>query len=128
VEQVHAAVGESGALIVCVHFEAAQAHVYLAAEESARDLVAKSIQTAGPAVEVTASDVKRLRRGELVSRRETGPTKATEVQNRFPGAERENGPARLPHRRIGFVLNWKSAPKLLFVPVLFVSDRCQSPE
>jgi hypothetical protein len=60
IDDIHSAVGASGAIVVRLHFEAGQTQVYVAADEAARDHVVKAIKASGPAEEVSHSDATKL--------------------------------------------------------------------
>ena len=59
-DELQNAVGQAGGMIVRLHFEAGETHVYFASEKSAAAKVAKAIKGARIPKEVRAVDVKKI--------------------------------------------------------------------
>ena len=59
-EELQNAIGQAGGMIVRLHFEAGETHVYFASEKSAAAKVSKAIKGARTPREVRAIDVKKI--------------------------------------------------------------------
>lgn len=59
-DEIQSAIGRSGEIVVRIHFEGGETHVYFAASKSAAASVAKAMKDAAPLEEVSANEVTKL--------------------------------------------------------------------
>ena len=60
VDEIHAAVGRSGANIARIHVEGGETHVYLTGDEALHPHVVEATKAAGTLHEVSSADVTRF--------------------------------------------------------------------